>query len=224
MIRQNKNGFTLLQLLVVIAIIGILFSMLMAVMHSSREKGRRTSCINNLKELYLIHMSYMQDYDDFLPPNQYVYGPFGDCPPFSWDSVLVKAKYVTTPEVLHCPSAAPEPYEPGRTYGSFVRNPDSYHGFDNILQEMDVDPSRGILLVDSLRVSDQKEVWFFAHEGYGCWQRMHVRHNKTATTLLFDGHTESLRSSELINGRYKPLPEYNYGHWYVWPEPPLQNN
>jgi prepilin-type N-terminal cleavage/methylation domain-containing protein/prepilin-type processing-associated H-X9-DG protein len=57
-VHKNFSGFTLVELLVVIAIIGVLVALLLPAVQSARESGRRTTCIDNMKQIALAVHSY----------------------------------------------------------------------------------------------------------------------------------------------------------------------
>ena len=75
---KKGAAFTLVELLIVIAIVGILAGLLLPALIQAKEKAKRTACVSNLKQVNLATRLYAEDNGESLPvlpnPNPYPNG------------------------------------------------------------------------------------------------------------------------------------------------------
>jgi prepilin-type N-terminal cleavage/methylation domain-containing protein/prepilin-type processing-associated H-X9-DG protein len=98
-----RSAFTLIEILVVISIIALLAAILFPVFARARENARRTSCQQNLKQIGIGLLQYVQDFDETATLS--FYGTAGDsdnASNYKWMDAIYP--YVKNEQIFTCPS------------------------------------------------------------------------------------------------------------------------
>jgi prepilin-type processing-associated H-X9-DG protein/prepilin-type N-terminal cleavage/methylation domain-containing protein len=99
------GGFTLAELLVVIALVTILAAILLPVLGAARERARQTACLSNLRQIGQAQILYLQDWDDRLP-DWYTFAPPRPQPFGAYRYWTESFRpYLRSAAILHDPSA-----------------------------------------------------------------------------------------------------------------------
>jgi prepilin-type processing-associated H-X9-DG protein len=128
--RQGRllfPAFSLLELLVVIAVISTLAALLLPALRSAKDAGRRAACLSNLHQIGVALQLYVQDNNNRLPyMRDYSLTISNEMP--SPDQVL--SNYLGNVYVLRCPSDSRQVYEQTRSsysWNSLLNGEDADH-------------------------------------------------------------------------------------------------
>jgi len=110
----RSKAFTLIELLIVVAIIALLAAILFPVFQTARENARRTTCTSNLKQIGLGMAQYCLDYDEHFESG--TAGGIATLNGVSVNVLEIITPYLKEPNVFACPSNPTNIY--AMNYGS----------------------------------------------------------------------------------------------------------
>jgi prepilin-type N-terminal cleavage/methylation domain-containing protein len=93
---KNLKGFTLIELMIVMVIIGILLSLLLPGVFQGRQQALKTQCANHLRQSGIALWSYAKDNDGNLPAAD------------GWVAALTGGDYLDADTVTKCPVTTEE--------------------------------------------------------------------------------------------------------------------
>ena len=104
--RVKIRIFTLIELLIVVAMITILAGLLLPALNKAKLSALASSCINNQKQIGLALQSYTGDWNGYFPHASYDLA--GRTPNITWGYSLYEGGYIKDNKVLFCEAAAPK--------------------------------------------------------------------------------------------------------------------
>ncbi|MBU0476966.1 DUF1559 domain-containing protein [bacterium] len=195
----GTNGFTLLELLVVIGVITLLASMLLPALMKAREMARRIKCVSNLKQIGLAFQIYADDYDGHPPVSS------SGAPSYiTWNESLIENGYLPGDSsagaypptgVFQCPSETSSTCSGGSSwqgthYGTNKRisyATPSDAGFKNVKLYRVRYPSATYLIGDSGGGGGTNPVYVNAGADTN---KPDLRHSDGWNVIFVDGHVE----------------------------------
>ena len=209
--------FTLIELMVVLAIIGILLSLLFPALGKARKLAISTNCVSNMKQIHVAQTIWSGDNDNYMMNalNGNIYW-WRDIAPYAGYTITGNGPYdldldrFSSSNVFKCPSTTLSKNLNWQWtkygYALYAGNTD-----DEMVGRAIADPVKSTLVSDpsyALMLMDYDR-W---KNGNGAWDRdVRREHDGKTNTIFVDGHARAnVREKQQIQ---KPS---NLGYWLSW--------
>lgn len=197
--RYHSRGFMLVELLVVIAVIGLLAGLLFPALRSARQKADTAKCANHLRQLGQATLMYCQDSDDYLP---FAWYNDGDASANNFHGLLMPLMYRCEFDgygdfeygVFACPTRLKEPLVGSNpfkiSYGMNAYNAVKYPEQPTRRIGQVTNSSLTVLMADIDFRFNHPAIRSLGPDQVG------YKHTKKANILFFDGHVAAYAQAE----------------------------
>ncbi len=212
--RSDKYGYTLIEILVVVAIAFILMAVVLPAVNSVQRKALQATCMSNMKQIGSALDLYAMDYDYYYPK---IFANSEGGSSYKWDVFLARNGYVTGVNEnisaggapgnlficpLHLKMAKREGKSIIRSYGmnAHIRKLGGDGSTNEGTNDINVKKnwcqfpySEALLVAESqgATIDSNEETVYFT--SFVAW----TRHGERANYLFADGHVEYLTESEI---------------------------
>ena len=204
MLKRTKKAFTLVELLIVIAILALLLSILVPVLSHAREQGRRAVCLSNIKQLAFVWIMYANNNKERIPASDISHAPNG---PYFWvasmkvtDPIEVQERaikdgvlwpYCNNLKLYKCPTGKPEElrtYSMVNSMNSYYHGPGHWKGpLVTKLGQIRYPESRFVFICEGKITNYAFAVYYYEPR----WRDLPPLQHSNGTTFSFaDGHSE----------------------------------
>lgn len=189
--KHSRKLFTLVELLVVIAVIALLAGLLLPALGKAKKTARRIGCASNLRQLHTGMEFYLDDHGGYFPGMRRD-GSSGGLMDGYYIAAVASYLNVKTVDALgsalHCPELVSLPFYVNYSgaWGSYLRS--SYSGSEKLI---DYNPRHTLIS----KVTTPSLAFMFTDGRYHTityWnQYLQIRHNRGVNLVFVDGHVEA---------------------------------
>lgn len=216
---MNRKSFTLVELLVVVAVIAILAGILLPALAKARTTAVRIKCIGNQKQLGLIFNQYADVYNEWLPArwvSENYSGNYHGLYGYSWIDLLSYAglvKYenfqvrINPKNILSCPAASTGIASTNFGLNTTMRiqylnaaaqTRGVWKGADDFLKRHTVKNPSSVAMIGDCEETTYQIDASQAQDGIYPSGANFTRHVNSINMLFIDAHVENMRKKDVL--------------------------
>ncbi|MDR1279844.1 MAG: prepilin-type N-terminal cleavage/methylation domain-containing protein, partial [Opitutaceae bacterium] len=219
----SRSGFTLVELLAVIVIIGVLAGILISVISRVRISARTAQCKSNMRQLSVGLRLFLADNRDIMPYHSITKDENGESLAnwIGWYSLPQLGQYFTMPwapdvrgNVKRRVPWCPEIERDANINGTYAATGYCYNSnFNGKRIPSDLSPSRTVVFYEDIQkqpgYNGGNGNWYGASFSSRALYKFAFRHNNTGHLLFLDGHVATFRPGG-TDSSYTDYPDYTW--------------